>query len=142
MEEKERRIREIMKDCKGQTIYSIIEGDVRFDGFEDDRVNIHIGRNDMDVSAELFLPSGRCVFFPSEESSYREPVFAWEEWKRLQTLKYTVNVRIETFGVDKDGRTQNRNIPYENYVKGLSNEDKEECVNKILSILSGYELPF
>lgn len=142
MEEKERRIREIMKDCVGNTIYSIIEGNVRFDGFKDDRVKIHIERNDMDVLAELFLPSGRCAFFPSEELSFQEPTSAWEEWNRLQTLEYTVKVKIETWAVDKQRGIQNRHIPYDDSVISLSLKEKEECVNKILSILSGYEIPF
>lgn len=145
-EEKENKLRELMKGCEGKTIYSVIYGNVRFEGFDDNRLKI---RPEIDgtvlVYPELFFPSGACAFFPSEELYFKWPqdaIKAWEEWEYIQSLSYTLHIKIDAWAQDKSGKkVQTFTIGKEDF-PGLSKDDVKNAVDEISGILKKYELPF
>lgn len=147
MEEKEKKLRELMDGCEGKTIYSVVEGNVRFDGFEENGFKIHINRDDEEkdiVVYSPFFPSGECMFFPSEEYyklAPRDGIKSWELFNYEQNFKYTVKVTIDTFIERKEGRRKSHTTN-EEFVKDLSLKNRDECVNDILRTLSAYQLPF
>ena len=65
---------EVLKDCpKGTKLYSIIHGEVAFEGIEDDFIEVSFYDKDDDVvmsssflSDGTYCPTGECVLFPAK----------------------------------------------------------------------------
>lgn len=132
---------ELLKDCHfGEEFYSLLDGEVRFIGINEDKDQKPI------MCAEGFFcadgryqnkPGAKCCLWPSEKLYLKyplDPYQAWEEWKKLKERKYILEIETSSWFDGLDGR---EDIKYDGkeWFKFKSKAKLEEVIKDIKECL-------